>query len=519
MIGRLRRVTALALAAALAGAAAGELRAARDGLTGVDSLARTYDLILDARFEQVASSQGCASAPPEACHVLEAVALWWRIQLDPRNRTLDGTFLQRVRAAIAATAAWTTREPSRAEAWFYLGAAYAARVQWRVLRNEKLAAARDGKRIKDALERAVTLDPELDDAYFGIGMYQYYADVAPAAARFLRWLLLLPGGDRVRGLQQMLRARDHGTLLGGEADFQLQTIYLWYEKQPARALALLERLHAKYPGNPLFALRIAEVQDAYFHDLPASLESYADLLEAVRLGRVNLPELAETAARLGMARQLDALFETDRAIDQLEMLIDDKPEAPYGAAAQAQLLLGRGRARLGQIDRAAAAYRAALDAAPPDDPLRTRDQARAGLRRRPDARTTDAYRLSLEGWRALERGRLVEAEAALQQSLELDPGDPVARYRYARLLLARREGTRALAEFERVIAMRPATPPTFLAGALLETARLAERSGQRSRAIDLYERAAGVHGGGADTRTAATRALARLRPPSADARR
>ena len=40
------------------------------------------------------------------------------------------------------------------------------------------------------------------DAHFGIGIYQYYADVAPAAAKLLRWLLLLPGGDRVKGLQR-----------------------------------------------------------------------------------------------------------------------------------------------------------------------------------------------------------------------------------------------------------------------------------------------------------------------------
>ena len=37
--------------------------------------------------------------------------------------------------------------------------------------------------IKQALERAIALDPDLDDAYFGIGMYKYYADVAPAAAK------------------------------------------------------------------------------------------------------------------------------------------------------------------------------------------------------------------------------------------------------------------------------------------------------------------------------------------------
>ena len=76
-----------------------------------------------------------------------------------------------------------------------------------MLRGEQLAAARDGKRIKDALERALALDPALQDAYFGIGLYHYYADVAPAAFKMLRWLLLLPGGDRARGAARRCCAR------------------------------------------------------------------------------------------------------------------------------------------------------------------------------------------------------------------------------------------------------------------------------------------------------------------------
>ena len=87
-------------------------------------------------------------------------------------------------------------EPERAEAWFYLGAAYGVRAQFRVYRVERLAAARDGKRIKESLEKALALDPAMHDAEFGIGMYRYYAGVAPAIFRFLRFLLLLPGGDR-----------------------------------------------------------------------------------------------------------------------------------------------------------------------------------------------------------------------------------------------------------------------------------------------------------------------------------
>jgi len=64
----------------------------------------------------------------------------WQIQLDPESRGLDPAFTAAVERAIRTTEAWTERAPDSAEAWFYLGGAYGARVQWRVLRGEKVAA-------------------------------------------------------------------------------------------------------------------------------------------------------------------------------------------------------------------------------------------------------------------------------------------------------------------------------------------------------------------------------------------
>jgi len=144
-----------------------------------------------------------------AAAALQAVVIWWEIQLNPHNRALDARLETAAASAIAAADRWTRREPGRAEAWFYLGAGYAARSQWRSLRGEPLAAARDGKRIKDALEQATRLDSGLRDARFGLGLYQYYADVVPGALKVLRWLLLLPGGDRAAGLRAMEEARTY----------------------------------------------------------------------------------------------------------------------------------------------------------------------------------------------------------------------------------------------------------------------------------------------------------------------
>ncbi len=320
---------------------------AAQGLTTETQLRGVYDAIFDARFDEVPQllARTCPQAPTEACQLLDAVGIWWQIQLDPESLARDSQFQSRVDAAIESAEAWTRREPQRAETWFYLGGAYGARAQWRVLRRERLGAARDGKRIKEALERALALDPRLQEAYFGIGLYHYYADVAPAAAKMLRWLLLLPGGDKTEGMQEMMRAHEHAELVRDEADYQLHIIYLWYEKQPQRALDLLTALRDRHGRNPLFPQLIAEVQDVYLHDLPASLRTWRSLLDAARAHRVASPELVEMRARLGIASVLERLHQENEAIEQLRAVIAAKPLAPLGAYAQAQREFARLNAR------------------------------------------------------------------------------------------------------------------------------------------------------------------------------
>ncbi len=312
--------------------------AAQTGITAAPAIARAYDLILDADFDQLNRTlpATCPPAPSVACLGLKALALWWQIQLDPDSRTLDAAFLSAANTAIAEAERFAAAEPRRAEAWFYVGAAYGVRAQFRVYRVERLAAARDGKRIKDALEKALVLDPSMHDAEFGVGMYRYYAGVAPALFRFLRFFLLLPGGNREGGLEQLERASRLGLLVRGEAEFQIHVLYLWYERKSKEALALIRGLQQRYPHNPLFHQIEAEILDAYFHDHAASLAASEQLRALARSRAVSGAAVAEVAARLNIARQLIALQQRERAIGELDALIAQNPSAPAGAMTRAR---------------------------------------------------------------------------------------------------------------------------------------------------------------------------------------
>jgi tetratricopeptide (TPR) repeat protein len=255
---------------------------------------------------------------------------------------------------------------------------------------------------------------------------------------------------------------------------------------------------------------VAEVHDAYRHDVMASLSAWQSLLAAARADRVNAAALAEGRARLGIAQQFERLHQTDRAIEQLEALVAAAPAAPYGALALAHLRLGEAHDRLGAREHAVAAYHAAIVATPHPDPHGIRAQAAERLRRAPDRRRAEAYRLSLEGLRLLERQEVAEAADVLERSLAIDGASPVARYRYGRVLQARGDDDEALAQYARAIAGGRTAPPVVVGAAYLEAARLHERAGRLAQATSDYRTASTLFGAAADTHAAAARALARL---------
>jgi hypothetical protein len=481
-------------------------------LRGLEPLARAYDAIFDADFDRARTllAEACPPAPPEACLVLEATRQLWRIQLDPEDRSHDAALGAAVDAAIAATEAWTVRAPEEAEAWFYLGGAYGARVQYRVLRHERLGAARDGRRVKQALDRTLALAPELVDAQFGLGLYEYYADIAPAAARILRILLMLPGGDRSRGLDRMQQTRARGQLLEDEAAFQLHVIYFWYENRAGDAIALLRALVREHPRNPYFRRAIAQAQDVYLHDMAASLATWRELARLTDGDGVNEAALFRADAHLGVATALDALGDTDLAVEALEGLRASGPRAPWGIANRIALALGRAYDRLGRRDEAEALLRQVSAATARHDPLELRAAARKVLRNPTPEAKGRGHRLGLEAWRTFDADDGAPVRPRFEEALALDPDNGLIRLRYARVLAARDRLADALAQLDAALAAARTTPPTAIAEAALLAGELRERQRDRAGALAAYRRAASTFGGAAGTRAAASRAIDRL---------
>ena len=98
-------------------------------------------------------------------------------------------------------------------------------------------------------------------------------------------------------------------------------------------------------------------------------------------GTFREPASPKPGAASARRRSCARLSEPDRAIDEAQWVIDRRPKMPYGAVALAHLEAARTWEKIGERDNAAAAYRAAIAAAPAGDPRRVRRAAEDGLAR------------------------------------------------------------------------------------------------------------------------------------------
>jgi hypothetical protein len=141
-----------------------------------------------------------------------------------------------------------------ADMHFYAGMGDAFFARLYGLRAENRTAARYGVRARERLTRAQALAPNLADADFGLGLYNYYADTLSSMAKMLRFFMGIPGGNKQEGIRQLNLAISDGILTPVEARFYLAISLHNYDQKYEQALEVSAPLEEKYPSNPIFQL-------------------------------------------------------------------------------------------------------------------------------------------------------------------------------------------------------------------------------------------------------------------------
>jgi len=248
-------------------------------------------------------------------YLLEADALWWRIycmSAERRYNTIDAWSQPRppdpahdAYLALADTvirlAEASIAKSDTAEMQLYAGMGYALRARLLGLRYEKLGTARAGVESRRHLLRCLELDPAMDDAYLGLGLYNYFVDTLSAMAKVLRFFMGIPGGDKKIGLRQLEAAAEHGELTQFEARFNLAKNLRNYDHDYAHALDVAAPLAASYPGNAMFALLAGDIAAKLGHNAEA-----ANKFQAAAAASANDPACAGRVQQLARA-SLDAI--------------------------------------------------------------------------------------------------------------------------------------------------------------------------------------------------------------------
>ena len=115
------------------------------------------------------------------------------------------------------------------------------------------------------------------------GLIRYHIDHLPDLSRFFSSLLITQG-DRRRGLQDLERAATRGDLLRELARSELISVYVNFEKQPARALPLARELQTRYPRNYNFSIAMAGILSD-LHQFGEALAIARDLERGIASGK------------------------------------------------------------------------------------------------------------------------------------------------------------------------------------------------------------------------------------------
>jgi len=266
---------------------------------------------------------------------------FYEISLDQKEREkYQESMLRYVSEATARGQSRIEKNSNDGQAYFATALAKIIKVRWAIGQKEYRVVAQETSNIWDYLEKAKEIDPQNYDTYFLMGLLHYHLDHLPPLARFFS-SLLIASGDSKKGLQELELAAQKGDLLKELAQSELASVYVNFEKQPARALPIARELRKKFPRNYNFSFALANALSELHHFQEASAIA-GEIEKGIHAGTPPfVPQLQPRFNQL-MGRIFFNEGEYTRASEYLEKTLRDR--APYNARVRAWALV-----RLGMI--------------------------------------------------------------------------------------------------------------------------------------------------------------------------
>ena len=176
-------------------------------------------------------------------------------EVSPEDMAIfDGAYEE----AVARCEAVLARDPDNVLALYYLGVVQSLKAAWEmtILRSyfggsrAMRGAVKNHRRVRE-------IDPDYDDAYQVLGVYDYGIATLPRALRFLARLFGMRG-EKERGIGWVARTAHEGNRSRWGALWSL-ALFMQREDRLDEALSAVRALRERFPKNPDFALEEAGI--------------------------------------------------------------------------------------------------------------------------------------------------------------------------------------------------------------------------------------------------------------------
>lgn len=148
---------------------------------------------------------------------------------------------------------WLKENPKDPEALMAIGATYGLKAFYSLEQHSWVSAYFSARKGIGFMNEAIEADPECYDAYFALGMYEYYTGSLGSVIKVLAKIIAIKGTPE-KGIEYLNISASKGGFTKDSSKLLLVDIYndrTTSRFDPARALIYINDVAEKYPVNPL----------------------------------------------------------------------------------------------------------------------------------------------------------------------------------------------------------------------------------------------------------------------------
>jgi len=293
-------------------------------------------------------------------YFLRASCYGWFIAPNPANRRYDNPLLESLEACIDYAARVEEDSSEYGKALYFKALAMVVQARFKAIRGYKFSSRWATRGAKDAAEKLVEKFPDEIDAALPLAIFHAFWGGSPIWARIAQVALLVPRGDRKRGIRMLEQIAENGDDSKLWASLALLNIYSMNPHSTHKALEVAQQLHYLFPDNALFQLTLGDCYRSLGRWVLAE-GVYQSILAKVKS---RLPGNDEDVCEISRLRAVECqinLGKMQEAFEGVKGILTSNPINPEWVVPWAHLYAARIYRYRGDLKRAERALRYALE--------------------------------------------------------------------------------------------------------------------------------------------------------------